>query len=603
MRKILMLVLSVVMAAGFMAGCRILDDYTASNSDSSTTSQGSSVTPSEKTFTVTFKQDGCADVVKEVKEGETLTDVPRPAEKIGYTVTWDQTDFTNIKDNIKVTAIEKANKYTVTYDAKGGSVTPETQEVVFDEKTTLATPQKQDYVFLGWTYKGAAVVDGAKWSIADNVKLEATWQDARPTYKVTFVDGSQSKVVDVKKGESVADADVPPFVGKTGYTVAWSETDYTNIQADMRVEANYKPITYIVTYNADGYEIDGKTVELTYDALCAGLDMSLTSVDKNFLGWTYVGVTYTRESTWKVADVNVVLEAAWAPKDQIVITFTDTDGSLITKTVYEGADLTDIPKPKDKPGYAVDKDNWYVDEACTTIATFTNIQEKVTVYAKATANKYTISYNANGGSVANPTQEVYYDETYTLETPTHEKSYMRFDGWKEDVNGNLITSGTWKTDGNISLTAQWTDTRAVYTISFVQAGKEKKTFTVKQGESFTNIPDPVAKTGYTVTWEEKDLTNVQGNIEVKAIEIPDTYMITLKLYDGKAENAYVTYGNSYEFKTPTRTGYTFQGWKYNGEDFAAKGTWNIVVTNECVIEAQWEKIPVTDDSEEWTGNY
>ena len=529
-----------------------------------------------------------------------MTDIPSPAEKVGYTVTWNRTDFTNIKEDIKVTAIEKANKYTITYDANGGTVENATQEVTFDEETTLATPTKEDYIFLGWTYNSTAVLNNAPWKIADSVTLVASWQDARPTYNVTFVDGSQSKVVTVKKGESVAAEDVPAFVGKIGYTVEWDIKDYTNIQGDMTVTADYDPITYTVTYNADGFAIDGTTVQLTYDAVCSALDMSLTKAEEDFLGWTYNGVTYTNASTWNVADENVVLEAAWATKDQIVITFRDTDGSTINKTVYEGQDLTDIPTPKDKTGYTVDKDNWYVDEECTIIATFTNVQEKATVYAKATAKKYTISYNANGGSVANPTQEVYYDADYTLETPTHEKDYMHFEGWKDDVSGKIIEKGTWKTDSNVSLTAQWTDKREIYMISFKQAGQDPKTYTVKAGESFTDIPTPVAKTGYDVVWEEKDLTNVQGNIEVKAIETAQTYTITLSLYDSKTESAYVTYDSAYELKEPKRTGWIFKGWKYNGEAFAEKGTWKTVVEGDFVLVAQWEKEVVED---QWTNNY
>jgi uncharacterized repeat protein (TIGR02543 family) len=177
---------------------------------------------------------------------------------------------------------------------------------------------------------------------------------------------------------------------------------------------------------------------------------------------------------------------------------------------------------------------------------------------------------------------------------------MRFDGWKDDVSGNIIQNGTWKTDGNVSLTAQWTDTRAIYTISFVQKGQESKTFTVRAGESFTDIPDPVAKTGYTVVWEEKDLTNVQGSIEVQAIETAQTYTITLSLYDSKTESAYVTYDSAYELKEPKRTGWIFKGWKYNGEAFEGKGTWKTVVEGDFVLVAQWEKEVVED---QWTNNY
>ena len=202
-----MLILSVMMATSFMAGCASLkdDDKETSSSTPTTSEGGVSEEPEEKTYTITFKQDGHANVEKTVKEGESLTDIPEPASKTGYTITWDRTDFTNITSNITVTALAKANKYTITYDANGGSVEKETQEVTFDAETKLETPTKDDYQFLGWTYQGNAVVDG-KWSIAENVTLVASWQDARPTYKVTFVDGTQSKVVEVKMQTALLDA-------------------------------------------------------------------------------------------------------------------------------------------------------------------------------------------------------------------------------------------------------------------------------------------------------------------------------------------------------------------------------------------------------------
>ena len=595
MKKLIMLILAMGMCLSF-ASCAWLTE--SSSSDNSSVSESSdSASEEEEEVTITFKQSGYSDVVKTVKQGEALTDIPDPQAKTGYTVVWDKTSFTNITEDIVVNAVATANKYTITYDANGGELANQTQEVTFDSETTLATPTREDYLFNGWTYEGAAVVNGAAWSIANDVTLVAEWIDNRPTYTVTFVDGTQSKTVEVTKGESVSASDVPAFVGKVGYSVAWDITDYTNIQENITVTAVYTANTYTVTYDADGFAMDGTTVQLTYDALCTALDMSLAKEDANFLGWKYGEATYTNESVWNVAD-NVTVTPDWEAKDQVTIVFTDTDGSTINKTIYAGQNLTDIPMPKAKVGYTVES-IWYTDEACTQMAVFTNVQAGFTVYAKATANTYKVSYNANGGTMSELTQDIAFDSAYTLATPTHEKAYMRFDGWQMESGNMLALTGTWTMTENVSVTAKWTDVRAIYTISFVQAGQETKTFEVKEGESFTEIPTPVAKTGYTVEWDTTDFTNITGNMTVTAIETAKTYTITLNANGGDVTQKTITliYGQAYELPVPTHSSDVFVSWMYNEEKIETKGTWTMdVETSQLTFVAEW--VP-----SEWTNNY
>jgi len=386
-----------------------------------------------------------------------------------------------------------------------------------------------------------------------------------------------------------------------GYTPTWNKTgdELTNIQGNIEVTAEYTANTYKVTYDADGFDIDGKTVQLTYNAECTALDMSLTSETQKFLGWEYNGVTYTPEIKWNVAK-DVTLTAKWADKDKFVITFKNTDNTT-TMEVLEGNTLTNIPTPAAKTGYDVDT-KWYADEACTEIATFTNITEGFTVYAKATPKNYTITYVLNGGyfedGVAS-TQTVTFDENYTLATPKHEKTYMHFDGWK-NAEGNIITNGIWKTDADIQLTAEWKDTREVFTITFVQAGQEAKKFTVKAGESFTDIPKPATKTGYNVVWDKTEFSNVTEDITVNAVETAKTYTITLDAGDGEVSQTTitVTYGETYELPTPTieDKDKEFDGWVYNEtQKLPTKGTWKLDLDN-ITLKAVWKEVG-------WTANY
>ena len=67
-----------------------------------------------------------------------------------------------------------------------------------------------------------------------------------------------------------------------------------------------------------------------------------------------------------------------------------------------------------------------------------------TFYAHWTANKYTITYNANGiGSTPSPsTKQITFDSTYG-DLPSMSNTYYTFDGWYDAATGGTkITSST-----------------------------------------------------------------------------------------------------------------------------------------------------------------
>ncbi len=127
--------------------------------------------------TITFVQAGEVMTTRTVDKGATLTDVPNPAQKTGYDCVWDRTDFTNITQNITVTAVETAKTYTITFDAKGGSVSSATQTVTYNGAYTLPEPTKEDSHFLGWYDENDVKYTGGVWTTADDVKLTAKWQE------------------------------------------------------------------------------------------------------------------------------------------------------------------------------------------------------------------------------------------------------------------------------------------------------------------------------------------------------------------------------------------------------------------------------------------
>jgi uncharacterized repeat protein (TIGR02543 family) len=87
----------------------------------------------------------------------------------------------------------------------------------------------------------------------------------------------------------------------------------------------------------------------------------------------------------------------------------------------------------------------------------------VTLYAKWTANIYTLTFNAQGGAVSPATKQVTFGTAYgELPIPTRTDWY--FAGWWTAANGagtKMAPSTMYATDGNVTLYAYWVDDPAL----------------------------------------------------------------------------------------------------------------------------------------------
>lgn len=221
------------------------------------------------TYTVTFKQDGYDDIVKTVEKGATLTDIPVPKDKVGYTVTWNVAEFVGVSENITVTTVETANNYTITYQPGDGTLDATTQTVTYDAEYTLKVPVHQDvtYTFTCWTRAdNTSVAQKGTWKIAEDITLTA--QYAEP-YTVSFVqEGCETIVMKVAEGGSLASDAIPAPQAKEGYTITWEKTDFTNITQNVIVNAIQTANTYKITYSlgANTYAtLPVETQEVQYD--------------------------------------------------------------------------------------------------------------------------------------------------------------------------------------------------------------------------------------------------------------------------------------------------------------------------------------------------
>ena len=135
----------------------------------------------ENKVKVTFVQNGEEAIVREVEVGGTLTDIPLPKVKDGYTVVWNRTDFSALEEALTVTAVETPNRYTITYVVGNNNATieAETQTVVYDSQVVLYTPQlnSEKIVFKAWKVQGTNEVFGnGVYKVAGDITLVAEWE-------------------------------------------------------------------------------------------------------------------------------------------------------------------------------------------------------------------------------------------------------------------------------------------------------------------------------------------------------------------------------------------------------------------------------------------
>ena len=179
--------------------------------------------------------------------------------------------------------------------------------------------------------------------------------------------------------------------------------------------------------------------------------------------------------------------------------------------------------------------------------------EALTLYPVWNTNKYTITFDTNGGSEIAPITQDYGTQIAAPANPTR-KGYT-FKGWDKEIPETMPAE-------NITVKAQWEINQ--YTITFdTNGGSEIAPITQDYGTKIT-APDNPTRKGYTFKGWDKEIpeTMPAENITVKAQWEINQYTITFDT-NGGSEIAPITqdYGTKITAPdNPTRKGYTFKGW-------------------------------------------
>lgn len=239
-----------------------------------------------------------------------------------------------------------------------------------------------------------------------------------------------------------------------------------------------EPSTFTVTYNTNG----GTTIDETSGTTLPDPLPTTTKTGYTFAGW-YTNSELTIAATAGAAITqNTILYAKWTV-NTYTISFDlkgGTDGTESIDATY-GEIMPDITKPTrigyTFGGYWTNEDGtgtqYYNQSGKAYYNKKWDQDADATLYAKWTANTYTVKFDANGGDGSMDVQSFIYDKLQNLAVNTFERPGCTFKGWNTNKSG----SGTSYTDGQevinlnstsggqITLYAQWTEL-SKYTVSF-----------------------------------------------------------------------------------------------------------------------------------------
>ncbi|MBR4653495.1 MAG: InlB B-repeat-containing protein, partial [Kiritimatiellae bacterium] len=440
--------------------------------------------------------------------------------------------------NATYTAQWKANQYTVTFDANGGTGDMLDQTFTYDEAAELRAAEftLEGRSFAGWAtnatgeivYLDCSVVSNLTTAADDVITLFAQW--TTNTYTVTFDanGGEGGKTVTQDYGTVLA----APTVTRTGYTFdGWSPSVPSTVPAENATyTAQWRVNQYAVTFNANG-GTGGWSRSMDY-----GASVSAPTVTRE--GYTFVGWSPAVPATVPVGDATYT--AQWTI-NHYTVTFAANGGTGGTTVTQDyGTALTAPTVMRD--GYTFV--GWSPSVPATVPA------GNATYTAQWKVNQYAVTFNANGGIGGKTVTQDYGTALYA---PTVTRTGYTFNGWSPSVPSTVPA-------GNTTYTAQWKAN--TYTVTFdANGGTGGWSRSMDCGEALA--APTVSREGYTFDgWSPSvPVTVPADNATYTAQWKVNRYTVTFDANGGEGGKTVAQdYGTALAAPTVMREGYTFDGW-------------------------------------------
>ena len=462
--------------------------------------------------------------------------------------------------------------YVIHFNTDGGELSSLTKNVVFGKTYTLPTPTKTGYTFKGW-YNGTTEVTAGTWYTASDVTLKAKWEIT--SYNITYDLNNGTNNSSNKNTYTMNDAVVLYAPTRTGYTfTGWTYSGQTTPVMNVTIQkgttgnktytANWQANTYTVTYKVNGGTLADLSVDVVYGSYFKPATPTRTGYAFN--GWHYdSGKGYDEEycNDYYGIAADITLEAWWNA-NTYTITYNANGGTVTGTTQSVTYDGTYTLRTPTRTGYEFL--GWYNGGSKVENGKWTSTQG-ITLKAEWKANTYTVTFNANNGTVSPASATATYDSSITLPTPT--RTGYTFSGW---YNGSAkYTTGTWKTASDTTLTAKWTArTDIAYVVNHYQQNITDNEYTLFETQNLKGTADASIKpatnsyTGFTAPAKQTVTVKPDGSLVVNYYYTRNSYSITFVTNGGDTISTITQkYQSDLSVPDATRNGYTFGGWFTN----------------------------------------
>lgn len=560
---------------------------------------------------------------KEIEFDSTFGELPIVT-KDGYDfVNWSNVDnkevsantIFNVPNDINIYANWETINYDIIYNLVGGEI--EDAPISYNIETptfTLPHPEKEGYVFLGWTTNDNPTItldyEIAEGTIGDQ---EFTANYRPISYYISYHSlNSEGNMEDTRiKYNNRANLRQNQFT-REGYTfLGWSnEEDGEVIYSDeaeiynlsskdgevIDLYAQWEIIKLNVKY------IDLFDVLLKEETIDYGNNPNYPA-DPFIDGYTFNGWNPNLD----IIKEDTVYKADYSINDYVITYDLNIGNSDDVEEIHFNveSEAFNLPIPE-RTGYTFlgwTGSNGLNPQVEVTIPKLT-IGDK-NYKANWIANIYNVSLNANGGSIGTSTIQIAYNSLYGI-IPEPTRTGYTFDGWY--YNNDLIEDTTvMQKDYDHEIKAKWTpiNYRIRYNLDGGSMSSQVTSYNIET-PTFT-LPSP-SKSGYTfIGWTgsngstpNKNVTIEKGSIgdkEYTANYTYDTYSISYNLDGGNASGLRYNYtiDDSFTLPTPWRNGYDFVGWTGSNGSTAQKSVGiNRGTTGNKSYTANWRKYNAND---------
>ena len=455
----------------------------------------------------------------------------------GYSPTQSTVSGTIGSSNSSTTVYYYPYTYTVSYNANGGSGAPASQTKTYGVNLTLSStiPTKSGYTFAGWaTSPGSSNVaysPGGTYAGNSNMNLYAVW--------------TQNSTSTPSTPTTPSEPSTPSDPEVTTYTVTYHANGGSGAPSPQIKNAGEKIIISSVEPTRTGYTFSGwaLTSTSTYPSYTAGGTYSKDADLDLYAIWLNGSSSESTPSEPRTCTVTYNANGgSGAPASQSV-----TPGSKLTLS-------STIPR---KSGYNFKgwaTKSWATSAAYSAGGTYTIMSNMVlyAVWERGGTYFYTVTFDANGGSGAPDPITADYGETITIPDVEPYRSGYNFINWENQNTSEYYYPGASMTvTGTTTLTAVWYEARW-------------------DDDPFGD--EPTVLITYTVSY------NANGGFGAPSSQTK-TQGVTLTLSS----------------VTPTRCGYTFQGWSTSSTAYYASYYAGGSYTDDAsaTLYAVWKQNTVT----------